>query len=183
MKSYLPCVPIHSTRVCSAPLELFLQSLAKKLLCVMQQKQRFSNLQFGTRSVLWERFFILFVVRKNDIAWESTSLMWDVARCQTQTDTKPIGICSEILSCLCTYTLPHMYVQPRLNFALKSCQRVAVCRAATSSFFSVLQCKTRSVLLDGSALYLLFAKPTQLENPPFSYRMWQGARLRPIQNW
>ena len=67
-KSYLPCVPIHSTRVCSAPLELFLQSLAKKLLCVMQQKQRFSNLQFGTRSVLWERFFILFVVRKNDIA-------------------------------------------------------------------------------------------------------------------
>ena len=110
-KSYLPCVPIHSTRVCSAPLELFLQSLAKKLLCVMQQKQRFSNLQFGTRSVLWERFFILFVVRKNDIAWESTSLMWDVARCQTQTDTKPIGICSEILSFLCTHTLPHMRVQ------------------------------------------------------------------------
>ena len=45
--------------------------------------------------------------------------MWDVARCQTQTDTKPIGICSEILSCLCTYTLPHMYVQLRLNFSSK----------------------------------------------------------------
>ena len=135
VKSYLACVPIHSTRVCSAPLELFLQSLAKKLLCVMQQKQRFSNLQFGTRSVLWERFFILFVVRKNDTAWESTSLMWDVARCQTQTDTKPIGICSEILSCLCTYTLPHMYVQLRLNFSSRALLKSCCVSCSKFSFF------------------------------------------------
>ena len=48
-----------------------------------------------------------------------------MARCQTQTDTKPIAICSEILPFLCTYTLPHMHVQLRLNFSsralLKSC--------------------------------------------------------------
>ena len=51
--------------------------------------------------------------------------MRNVARCQIQTDTQPIVICSEILSCLCTYTLPNMYVQLRLNFSsralLKSC--------------------------------------------------------------
>ena len=115
----------------------------------MQQKQRFSNLQFGTRSVLWERFFILFVVRKNDIAWESTSLMWDVARCQTQTDTKPIGICSEILSCLCTYTLPHMYVQLRLNFSsralLKSCC-VSCSKINCSQFCSSMDFCFREVL-------------------------------------
>ena len=35
------------THVCSAALELFLQSLAKELLCVMQQNQLFSVLQLN----------------------------------------------------------------------------------------------------------------------------------------
>ena len=62
-----------------------------------------------------------------------------MARCQTQTDTKPIAICSEILVFLCTYTLPHMHVQLRLNFssrALLKSLRVAVCHAAKSIVLS-----------------------------------------------
>ena len=35
------------THACFAPLELFLQSLAKELLCVMQQNQLFSVLQLN----------------------------------------------------------------------------------------------------------------------------------------
>ena len=42
--------------------------------------------------------------------YKTGSNLWDVARCQIQTDTKPIAICSEILAFLCTHTLPHMHV-------------------------------------------------------------------------
>ena len=43
----LPVYPYIPTHACSAPLELFLQSLAKELLCVMQQNQLFSVLQLN----------------------------------------------------------------------------------------------------------------------------------------
>ena len=51
-----------------------------------------------------------------------------------------------------------------------------------NQLFSVLQFGTTIVLLDRSALYLLLAKPIQIQNPHLSYGMWQGARLRPIWN-
>ena len=103
--------------------QLRLNSSSRALLkscCVSCNKNNASQICSSGPEVFFGKGFSFYLLlEKNDIAWESTSLMWDVARCQTQTDTKPIGICSEILSCLCTYTLPHMYVQLRLNFSSK----------------------------------------------------------------
>ena len=73
-------------------------------------------------------------ISKTDTVWESTSLIWDVARCQTQTDTKPIAICSEILPFLCTYTLPHMHIQLCLNFSSRALLKSCLCHAANSIF-------------------------------------------------
>ena len=54
-----PHIPTHAR---SAPLELFLQSLAKELLRVMQHNQLFSVLQFGSRIGLLDRFAFYFLL-------------------------------------------------------------------------------------------------------------------------
>ena len=108
----------------SAPLELFLQSLAKELLCVMQQNQLCSVLQFGTRIVLADRSAFYFYQQNR----YSLRIHISHMGCDKVADSdryKPIAICSEILPFLCTHTFPHMHVQLRLNFSsralLKSC--------------------------------------------------------------
>ena len=141
----------------------------------------YSALQCGTRVVLLDGSALYFFLQ-NRYSLRIHISHKGCGNCQIQTDTKPIGICSEILSCLCTYTLPHMYVQLRLNFSSRALLKSCCVSCSKFSFFSALQCGTRFFLLDGPALYLLFAKPIQLENPPLSYRMWPGASLRPIQN-
>ena len=56
-----PHTPTHAR---SAPLELFLQSLTKELLCVMQQNQLCLVFQFGTRIVLLDRLALYFLLAK-----------------------------------------------------------------------------------------------------------------------
>ena len=110
-----------------------------------------------------------------------TGVAWIFLVWEPQTDTKPIAICSEILPFLCTYTLPHAHSAP-LQLFLQSLAKELLCVMQQNQWLSVLQFRTRIVLLDRSALYVLFAKPIQFENPHLSCGMWQGARLRPIQN-
>ena len=88
-------------------------------------------------------------ISKTDTVWESTSLIWDVARCQNQTDIKPIAICSEILPFLCTYlyTPTHAHSAP-LELFLQSIAKELLCVIQQIQLFSVLQFGTMIVLLD-----------------------------------
>ena len=106
----------------SAPLELFLQSLAVAIF--IQQNQLFSVLQFGAR-IGFILIDIVFYGRFRPIS-NQYRMQHENWRClyflgwEPQTDTKPIAICGEILPFLCTYTLPHMHVQLRLNFSSRA---------------------------------------------------------------
>ena len=64
-------------------------------------------------------------ISKTDTETEPTSLTWDLARCQTQTDIKPRAIyVKSYLSCVPIHSR-HMNIQLHLNFSsralLKSC--------------------------------------------------------------
>ena len=65
--------------------------------------------------------------------------MWDVVRCQTQTDTKLIAICSAILPFLCTYTLPTHACSALLELFLQSLAKELLCVMQQIQLFSVLQ--------------------------------------------
>ena len=140
-----PHTPTHAR---SAPLELFLQSLAEELLRVMQQIQLFSVLQFGTRIVLLDRL-ALYLLLARPIQFENPHLsygMWQGARLRPI--QKPIAICSEILPFLCTYTLPHAHSAP-LQLFLQSLAKEFLCVVQQNQWLSVLQFRTRIVFRIG----------------------------------
>ena len=150
----------------------------------MQQNQLCSVLLFGTRIVLLDNsalYFLLALLAKpiqfdfhiypvgcekvpDSDRYKTDSNLW-------RNPTFPVN----------RYTPTHARSAP-LELFLQSLAKELLCVMQQNQLFSVLQFGTRIVLLDRLALYLLLAKPIQFENPHLSYGMWQGARLRPIQN-
>ena len=63
-----------------------------------------------------------------------------MARCQTQTDTKLIAICSEILPSLCTYLYTPTHVcSAAIELFLQSLAKELLCVMQQNQLFSVLQ--------------------------------------------
>ena len=79
-----------------APLQLFLQSLAKEFLCVVQQNKWLSVLQFRTRIVFRiGRLSTFYLQNRYSLRIHISHMA--CGKCQTQTDTKPRAICNKIL--------------------------------------------------------------------------------------
>ena len=76
--------------------------------------------------------------QQNRYTWRTTSLIWDLARCQTQTDIKPIAIYANLAFPVYLYVADTWPFSPASIFPPEPCQRVAIF-TQQNQLFSVLQ--------------------------------------------
>ena len=186
VKSYSSCVPIHCRHM-NIQLHLNFSSRALPKSCHLHTAKSivFSVAVWGQNRFYSDRYWYCFLG-----ALQTEMKPIQNATCKLALpgffgcgSLRPIqnrqqSVAKSYLSCV----PPHMHVQLRLNFSSRALLKS--CCVSCSKFNCSQFCSSGPELSFwiGRPSILLSARPIQFENPHLSYGMWQGARLRPIQN-